>query len=403
MIEGSGALGRRGRAWRAIATTASVVVLGVVVAPSGSAGPLASRGCAGAWTVAPQPPSVAGSGQLQGVSASAPTDAWAVGSVFTDTDQIGHTLAQRFDGTSWSVVPSPDGSNASTSALTAVSARAVNDAWAVGLSIRTNNLVRTLIEHWDGVMWTRVKSPNASHPANGQLNGVAAIAPDDVWAVGSSGQGAPSRTLIEHWDGTAWSIIPSPNKGPFPNGLAAVAAVAPDDVWAVGSWFTKGFVDRTLILHWDGTAWTRVPSPNADVADNDLVSIAAIATDDVWAVGLHGLHTLTMHWDGTAWTIVPSPTLGGSSDLAGVIALAPDDVWAVGGRLDRPANALHTLVEHWDGTSWVVVDSANKGPSDNHLWGVTAATGRMFAVGYRFRNSGGTGSLAALTLERCGV
>jgi hypothetical protein len=336
------------------------------------------------------------------VSASSPADAWAVGSLFTNTDQIGHTLTQHFDGTSWAVVPSPDGTSASTSALTAVSAHAANDAWAVGLSIRTNNLARTLIEHWNGLAWARLKSPNPGHPANGQLNGVAAIAPNDVWAVGSSGQGAPSRTLIEHWDGTTWSIVPSPNKGPFPNGLSAIDAVTPDDIWAVGSWFTKGFVDRTLVLHWDGAAWARVPSPNADAADNDLVSIAAIATDDVWAVGFHGLHTLTMHWDGTAWTVEPSPTPGGSSDLGGVVGVAPDDVWAVGGRVDRQANALHTLVEHWNGTSWIVVASANKGPSDNHLWGVTVASGHIFAVGTRFRNSGGAGSTAPLTLERCG-
>lgn len=386
---------------RAIALAASLVVL-VTGPPSGAAGPLRARGCSDAWTVVPQPPSMPGSGQLQGVSASSPSDAWAVGSLFTDADQIGHASTQHFDGTSWSLVPSIDGPNALTSALAAVSARAIDDTWAVGLSINTKNLVRTLIEHWDGVAWTRVKSPNASHPANGQLDGVAALAADDVWAVGSSGQGAPSRTLIEHWDGSTWSIVPSPNKGPFPNGLSSVGAVAADDIWAVGSWFTKGFVDRTLILHWDGTAWTRVPSPNADAADNDIVSVGAIATDDVWAVGFHGLHTLTMHWDGTAWTVVPSATPGGSSDLAGVVAVASDDVWAVGGRVDRQANALHTLVEHWDGTTWSVVASANKGASDNHLWGVTATGGRTFAVGYRFKGNGGMGVTVPLTLERCG-
>ena len=98
----------------------------------------------------------------------------------------------------------------------------------------------------------------------------------------------PSRTLIEHWDGTAWTVVPSPNKGPFPNSLSGVTAVAPDDVWAVGTWFTKAFDDRTLTLHWDGTAWHRVQSPNAGPpkAANDLVSVSAIATDDVWAVGV---------------------------------------------------------------------------------------------------------------------
>jgi hypothetical protein len=179
-------------------------------------------------------------------------------------------------------------------------------------------------------------------------------------------------------------------------------AVTADDVWAVGTWFTKAFVDRTLILHWDGVDWSRVASPNAGPpsAANDLVSVAASAADDVWAVGLRDLKTLAMHWDGVAWSVVPSPTPGGNADLAGVVAVGPDDVWAVGGFVDRTANAVRTLVEHWDGTTWSVVPSANKGPSDNHLWGISAATGRMLAVGDRF-TGGGTGPLIPLSLERC--
>ena len=168
----------------------------------------------------------------------------------------------------------------------------------------------------------------------------------------SYGQGAPSRTLIEHWDGTAWSVVPSPNKGPFPNALSDVDAVAPDDIWAVGTWFTKAFDDRTLTLHWDGTAWSRVASPNAGPtsAANDLVSVSAVATDDVWAVGLRGLKTLAMHWDGTAWAIVPSPTPEGNADLAAVVALATDDVWAVGGFVEphgeRRPHARRALGRH---------------------------------------------------------
>ncbi len=315
---------------------------------------------------------------------------------------MGHTLIEHHDGVSWTVTPSADGPDALQSVLSGVAARTADDAWAVGSFTRPNNLVRTLIQHWDGSSWTRVKSPNAGQPAGGELGGVTGLAADDVWAVGSYGQDAPSRTLIEHWGGTAWSIVPSPNKGPYPNSLSDVAAVAPDDVWAVGTWFTKAFVDRTLTLHWDGTAWHRVKSPNAGQASaaNDLVSVSAVATDDVWAVGVRGLHTLVMHWDGTSWSVVPSPTPGGNADLAGVAAFGSDDVWAVGGRLDTQARAIRTLVEHWDGTSWTVVESANKGKSDNHLWGVSAVTGRMLAVGDRF-SGGGTGPLVPLSLERC--
>ena len=334
-----------------IITAGSLVLIGV---PAGTARPMGGRGCTGAWTVAPQP-APAGSGGLNAAAATSSSDAWAVGSLFVQSDQTGNTVIEHHDGTSWSVVGSPDGPNAVQSSLDGVAARTPSDAWAVGTFIRPNNLIRTLIERWDGSAWHRVKSPNAGTPAGGSLSGVAAVAADDAWAVGSFGQGAPSRTLIEHWDGTSWSVVASPNKGPFPNSLSSVAAIGPDDVWAVGAWFTKAFVDRTLVLHWDGTAWHRVVSPNAGQAENDLTSVAAVATDDVWAVG---------------------------------------------GRVDQQANALRTLVEHWNGTAWVVVASANKGPSDNHLWGVASAPGRLSAVGDRF-TGGGTGPLVPLTLERC--
>jgi hypothetical protein len=385
--------------WLSIASAMSLVLGGTT---TGLARPASGRTCGTAWTVAPQP-AISGSSGLEDVAASSSTDAWAVGHRFDPSDQAGHALIEHHDGTSWTISPSADGPAAVQSALSGVAARTASDAWAVGSFTRANNLIRTLIEHWDGTAWTRVNSPNAGQPAGGDLSGVAALAADDVWVVGGYGQGAPGRTLIEHWDGTTWTVVPSPNKGPFPNSLSAVTAIAPDDVWAVGTWFTKAFDDRTLTLHWDGTSWHRVPSPNAGPtsAANDLVSVSANATDDVWAVGSRGLHTLTMHWDGTSWSIVPSPTPGGLADLAAVVAVGPDDIWAAGGSVDRQVNAGRTLVEHWDGMGWSVVESANKGPSDNHLWGISAATGRMMAVGDRF-SGGGTGPVVPLSLERCG-
>jgi hypothetical protein len=375
------------------------VVLLVVGATSAStaANP---RACGSAWTVATQPAPPPGSSELLGVSAFSSTEAWAVGDAF-DGSGTTHSLVERWVGTSWAFVPAADGPNAVVSTLSGVVERASDDAWAVGSYATRTALIRTLTEHWDGASWSRIRTPNAGHPRGGSLTGVAALAADDVWAVGGFGQGAPGRTLVEHWDGTAWSIVPSPNKGGNPNALAAVAAVAPDDVWAVGSWFTRAFVDRTLVLHWDGTRWRRVASPNVGKGENRLVGVTAIAADDVWAVGSRGLHTLTEHWDGTSWSVVPSPTPGGNADLAAVAAAAINEVWAVGGRVDRQANAIQTLVERWDGSSWRVVMSANEGPSDNHLWDVTAVTGRAFAVGDRFRSGGGPP--APLALERCGA
>jgi len=165
-----------------------------------------------------------------------------------------------------------------------------------------------VIEHWDGTHWSVVQSPNTSASIN-ILEAVAAVTTNDVWAVGVGITGFSTTPLIEHWNGAAWSIVTNP--GTTVGGLGGVAVVSTNDVWAVGTGLT-GDEDSTLTLHWNGAAWSLVPSPNVGPeVDNRLAAVTAIASDDVWAVGtqqptsLTASHTLTLHWDG-AWSIVPS-------------------------------------------------------------------------------------------------
>src|SRR5439155_27132012 len=129
---------------------------------------------------------------------------------------------------------------------------------------------QTLVEQWNGSMWSVVSSPNLG--TNGsRLNAVAAVSANDVWAVGQFSNGTVPHTLVEHWDGSAWSVVPSPNLGTATNVLNAVAARATDDVWAVGYGGGGGFtVSETLVEHWDGSAWSIVPSPNVDTVANRL-------------------------------------------------------------------------------------------------------------------------------------
>jgi hypothetical protein len=101
-------------------------------------------------------------------------------------------------------------------------------------------------------------SPNPSSTGN-FLSGVSAVSATDAWAVGyydnSSGVG---DTLILHWNGTAWSKVKSPNPSSTSNVLSGVSAVSATDAWAVGDYQnnTTG-ADDTLILHWNGTSWSR--------------------------------------------------------------------------------------------------------------------------------------------------
>jgi hypothetical protein len=187
-------------------------------------------------------------------------------------------------------------------------------------------------------------------PARGEaLHGVHAVSSDDVWAVGTFND----RTLTEHWDGVSFTPVPSPSRPGRANTLEDVDGVGASDLWAVGHSDVIGFVGAlTLAEHWDGTAWRAVPTPNVGgkAVQNELTGVAVIAPNDAWAVGTAtdfrpGAVPLTFHWDGSRWTRVPSPQCG--FGLTEVDALGSNDVWAVG-----PGDFCH-----WDGVQWTHADA----------------------------------------------
>jgi hypothetical protein len=120
---------------------------------------------------------------------------------------------------------------------------------------------------------------------------VEAVATNDVWAVGYYSNPGVDQALIVRWNGSTWSAVPSPNVGSDVNTLNDIGAVAADDIWAVGS-YDAGTAYQTLIEHWDGNAWNVVSSPNVGSGDNYLNRVAAVSATDVWAVGTHSPDTL---------------------------------------------------------------------------------------------------------------
>jgi len=177
--------------------------------------------------------------------------------------------------------------------LTGVAGRSANDVWAVGSggAVGTAALA-TVALHWTGSTFTRVATPNTNRL--NFLRSVSAVSTNDVWAVGDSIKDpsdgvSVSKTLIEHWNGTAWSVIPSPNVGTRSNSLLAVAGRSATDAWAVGS--SEVVVDgipvvRTLALHWNGVRWAVITTPNVGASDNWLASVVTPAgTTAVFAAG----------------------------------------------------------------------------------------------------------------------
>ena len=195
--------------------------------------------------------------------------------------------------------------------LNGVDALASNNVWAVGYSA-VSGRQNTLIERWDGTQWRVVTSPNAGTTGDNVLTSVDALSSTNAWAVGSSRTATSRKSLIQRWNGTSWTIVSSPNPGTLGNSLLGVAAAGPNDIWAVG-WKNSGNGLRSLLLHYDGTGWTEGAAvPKVGTGDNVLTGISVVSNDDVWATGYYvdgtQYKTLTLHYNGTTWSHVPSLT-----------------------------------------------------------------------------------------------
>lgn len=367
----------------------------------------ASPDCAGNWEIVPSPNiEQEGNNDLYAISVLGPNDIWAVGA-YRDTRSHDRTLTMHWDGAEWSVVPSPSPA-ADNNYLYGVVALSPSDVWAVGYyRFPTPALVdKTLILHWDGGAWTQVTSPNVGTSDN-NLYAIAALAPDNIWAVGHYRvTGTDYPTLILHWNGIEWTVVASPNlPGAVSNNLVAVGAIASDDIWAVGH-ARVGAIDQTLALHYNGTEWSLVATPNNGTDSNNFYGIATVAPNDVWAVG-HFRNasrinqTLIERWNGTEWSIVPSPNVGSTNnDLFAAVAVGPNDVWAVG---QYRSGVYKTLTQRWDGTGWGVIPSASGGTGDNSLKAVAVLDAdNIWATGY-FTSTGVPHQTLVEIFNTCGT
>src|SRR6266446_179750 len=335
------------------------------------------------WEIIASPNLGTQANSLSGVAAVADNDVWAVGWAWNNRLSAYRTVIEHWNGATWSLVRSPNATNG-YNLLNGVAVVAANDVWTVGQAAN-GNTYKTLVEHWNGATWSIVPSPNVVGSSS-VLTALSVVSANDIWAVGySTDSNFVNRSLTMHWNGAAWSIVPSPTVDN--DILFAVDAVASNDVWAVGRSRPGAYEDRTLTLHWDGSAWNVVPSPNDGTNDNILFGVATVASNDVWAVGNAGsLKTLAIHWDGASWSVSPAAALDPNDTnpvLVGIVALSSSNIWTAGQFiLPLQGSAQQTLTESWDGSSWSVVPSPNVQRSNNRLHGIAATpNGTLWAVG----------------------
>ncbi|MGD0833979.1 MAG: hypothetical protein ABSA40_06065 [Candidatus Dormibacteria bacterium] len=387
----------------ALGVTALLGATGVGATTSGSpTGTPTPTPSATSWSIVTSPNDGTDSNALAGVACASADLCWAVGFYYDDTSNLDQTLIEEWDGTSWSLVTSPNGSFADTDAysyLTGVACASATLCWAVGYY--SGDYQQTLVEEWDGsgTTWNVVSSPDAGS-FDDQLNGVTCASSTECWAVGTYlGSDEGQDILIEGWDGTSWTLnVPAADSetDSAPGVLGGVACAGADDCWAAG--YSTGDFDQTLIEGWDGTSWSPAASPDSGTSDNDLYGVTCASSTECWAVGDYigsdeGPHILILGLVSGSWTTSVGgyvETESAAGYLYGVACATAGECWAVGRATDGDGYD-QVITEEWTGTSWSSVAAPDSSTPDTPYSGdvnnalVAAAcvpAAECFAVGF---------------------
>lgn len=346
----------------------------------------------GGWTSPPSPHPSRSSG-LYGISCLSSSECTAVGYHSSDT------LVLNWDGKQWATVSSPNqeiGGENYLNSLAGVSCTNENNCVAVGHYLNEDGTSLTLVESWNGSAWSIIPSPDVASQDNysNSLVGISCTGATSCLAVGSTASGGDQdgdQTLAEIWDGAIWTISTSPNPG-VENYLTSVSCVTSTDCVAVGH-FLSLTPESDLVETWDGAAWSVASTPNfADGSGPSLDGVSCSSSSSCVAVGSESnsgqSSTLVESWNGTDWSTVSSPSPGASSNVLNAVSCT-SSTYCVAVGTDASSGSLQTLVETWDGTSWSVASSPNVGTGDNSLLGVSCVDSSDFCVaaGYDLNSS----------------
>ncbi len=354
-------------------TTASCIAVGDYVNRSGADVTLAERWNGTSWAIQPTPnPSGAQSFSfLAGVSCIAPGACEAVGG--SDAGIV----AERWNGTRWRLQAVPAPAGAQFAQLNSVSC-AVSSCEAVGGYVNSSGAVVPLGDRWNGAAWHAQSTPNPARASFNILGGVSCPSPSDCTAVGlGNGDGTPF-TLGERWRDGRWRLqaVPSPT-GAAENQLNGIACPATDRCVAVGTAGPTRGVLSTEALRWNGTRWRNQPIPTVPGAS--LNALACASPSACMAVGGSDSGVLAERWNGTRWRIVPAPTPKGAvfSGLGGVSCLSPSFCMATGAysASSSESGPVKSLAERWNGKKWAILPTPNPaGAVQSYLGGVSCTS-----------------------------
>jgi hypothetical protein len=243
------------------------VAVGSYISASNGLQTLAERWNGSAWSITASPNMTAGVSAFDGlnaVSCTSPTSCVAVGDYYYTATGEYQTLVESWNGLTWTIVSSPNQSN-TYNLLDGVSCTSSTSCVAVG-SYQPND--QTLIESWNGSTWSIVASPNQGTESD--LSAVSCTSSTRCVAVGRYSYSSATQTLVESWNGSTWTVVASPDHSGY-NTLSAVSCISSTSCVAVGWYYINPpSPNQTLVETWNGTAWTIVASPNKGTQSNDL-------------------------------------------------------------------------------------------------------------------------------------
>ncbi|MBV8527007.1 MAG: hypothetical protein JOZ75_01695 [Candidatus Dormibacteraeota bacterium] len=346
---------------------------------TGGAGP--------SWTIAWHQDPTPDGGDGSGSFCVTATYCWMVGD-YTDSSGNTRPLIEVTHGDGWSIAALPD----MYRGLYSVSCADGSDCWAVGDAVDATTGADVAL-HFNGSAWSEAVVPTVGEDRT--LRGVSCPTATVCWAAGFYDGPNNKYTLVEQYANGSWSVVSSPNTRAYPvDDLSGISCVSATECWAVGTrWISTPQYDtwHTLTLHLTQGSWAIVPSPDTSTTNPDyLFGVTCVSTTECWAVGTESNYpgpdgTLVEQYTASGWAIVSSPSPANSffNDLWAVACPGGSDCWAVGS-YSLPGGGNQTLIEHYSGSAWSIVNSPDTSSAyDQVLTGIACeATGACAAVGY---------------------
>jgi hypothetical protein len=352
------------------------------------------------WSIESSPNVSGGEGSLLSAVSCTSTSACTAVGEYDDSSDTELTLAEAWNGTSWSIETTPNPTGAKASLLHGVSCTSTSACTAVGGYEDSSSSELSLAEDWNGSSWSVDTVPDPTGTTSSAFGGVACTSAQKCTAVGDSiGSTGQQLTLSEVRNGTSWSIQTTPNPtGALGSAFEAVSCASANACTAVGSYLADETVEVTLGEEWNGKSWSIQATPNPTGAqENGLLGVSCTSADACTAVGQGGTYGLAERWNGSSWSIqaTPNPAGAEATELSGISCTSASACIAVGFSYGGSGIEV-TLAEVWNGTSWSIQPTPNpSGAPEGVLYGVSCTSASACtAVGYYTDSSGTDVTLA---------